>query len=196
MKLLRWALVALVALFSTFNLQAKTFSLGITAGSSHPDYNLQGYRGAINNYTGFHVGVGATLKAAFISLSPELIYTNNRFDIDDSLVLGDGCEVRDHRLDVPVVVGINFLGPLMLEAGPVFTVYNEAKASYYNRWNYTDNLGRITPEIGYVVGLKLSIADKVVLGARYYGYSDDYQFADSGYYIRTHSYALTAGFNF
>lgn len=197
MKLLRWSLLTAAILFSTFNTQAKTFSLGVMGGSSHPDYNLQGYRSAIENYTGFHVGVGATLKVPFLSVSPEFIYTNNRFEINDSSVLGARCEVRDQRLDVPVVVGVNLLSAFIIEAGPVFSIYNEAKASYYgsNR-NYTDNLGRIAPEMGYLLGLKLSIADKLMLGARYYGHVDDYRFADSGYNIRSHSYALSIGYNF
>lgn len=195
MRTLRVAIVAVFILFSTMNLHAEGFSFGITAGSSHSDYKLRGEHGAISNHTGFHVGAGATFKVPILSISPEVIYTNNRFEVKDSYILGDRCDVRDQRVDIPIVVGINFLGPLQLEAGPVFTVYSEADAAYardsYRTWN---SLGCINSNMGYVVGLKLSIMDKVMLGTRFYGQGDYSDFANSGYQIKSYSYAFSIGF--
>lgn len=194
MRLLRLALLAVALFVSTNTLLAQPFSLGISGGSSHSDYNLRGYRGAITNRTGFHVGVGASLKIPIFTISSELIYTNNKFDISDPKVMGSQCEVRDQRLDVPVLVGLNILGPLIIEAGPLFTIYDRADVAYNGAIDYTENIGRILPEKGYVVGLKLALGEKVQLGARYYGSADSYRFSNSGYDIRSNSYTLSIGF--
>ncbi len=166
MKLLKVALAAAAILLVTVSAHAKVVSFGLSAGSVNTQYRIDGYDAYTYRY-GYHIGAGLSFQVPFVSISPEVVYTSSYFDVENSYLFGGRCEVRDQRVDIPVVVGLNMLGPVGFEAGPVFSVYNEAEASYYGGSSGYESFGRIHPEVGYMLGVNLTIAQRVVLGARY-----------------------------
>lgn len=197
MKLLKVAFLATAILCCAFSAQAKTeakvLSFDLSAGSVNSQYRIDGYNATTYRY-GYHVGAGLTFKIPILSISPEIRYSNSSFDVETSQLFGDRCEVRDQRIDVPVVVGLNLLGPIRLEAGPVFSIYNKAEASYYGGVNDTESFGRIHPELGYMLGVNMTIARTVVVGARFNGQFEAQRMNYYNYKVRCNSYYLTLGF--
>ncbi|MFI3289104.1 MAG: outer membrane beta-barrel protein [Rikenellaceae bacterium] len=194
MKLLKVALAATLILFSTLSTQAEVVSLGLMGGSNITNYNIKGY-GTISSKSGYNVGAGVIFKVPVISISPEMIYSSSNFKINNSAIFESKAEVYDRRLDIPVVVGLNIFTPFTVEAGPVFTVYNEAKVSYSGS-SSKRSLGRIHPDMGYVLGVKLTLLQKVMIGARLYEHFDYHSFGDSGYNLRSHVYSFSIGYIF
>ncbi|MFI3247553.1 MAG: hypothetical protein R3Y39_00295 [Rikenellaceae bacterium] len=190
MKLLKVAFCAAIFLIISLSAKAEIVSFNFSAGSTSTYYNIDGYSTWDNR--GYNISAGLTFGLPIISISPEVVYTNNSFYVDNPYIFGDYCDIRDHRLDIPVVVGLNFLGPLVLEAGPVFTVYNEAIASYYHY--SSGNLGRIHPDMGYLLGAKVTLFDKVMFGARYNGQFGSRRIDYYGHDVRSHSYTFIIGF--
>lgn len=69
--------------------------------------------------TGFHIGVFGKYGRN-LYLRPELLYTKTKSDYD-----GDKFDVN--KLDLPVLVGIEILGPLFIQAGPAFQYIMNSK---------------------------------------------------------------------
>lgn len=63
--------------------------------------------------TGFHAGVFAQFEILGIFLQPELMYTELNTDYDTF-------EYKLSKIDAPVLLGLNVLGPLNIKAGPSF----------------------------------------------------------------------------
>lgn len=192
MKRLTVAYLVAILLVSTLSARAEIVSFGLLAGSSNAQYKIQGYS-AISNRAGYQIGADITFQTPLISISPEVLYTNNKFKLQNSDILGAKCEVRDQSIDIPIVLGISFLGPFILEAGPVFSVYSDAHATFYGDYSMM-NLGRIRPSMGYLAGVKLKLFNKIILGARYHGHRDYHSFGNNGYNIRSHSYSVSVGY--
>jgi len=66
---------------------------------------------------GYHVGVFGKLDLPIIYIRPELIYTKTKssYSVD-----GESNDYNISKLDLPLLVGINIIGPLNLFAGPAF----------------------------------------------------------------------------
>jgi len=66
---------------------------------------------------GYHFGVWGKWDLMNIYLRPELVYskTKSSYDID-----GDSQDYDVSKLDMPVLLGINVIGPLHIFAGPAF----------------------------------------------------------------------------
>lgn len=67
---------------------------------------------------GYHLGVFGKVPLGPVYLRPELNYTNLKSEINS-------VQLVTQRLDAPVLVGINVLGPLTVFAGPSFHYYLE-----------------------------------------------------------------------
>lgn len=65
------------------------------------------------NKTGYHLGLFSQFEVLGIFLRPELMYTqlNTEYKTFD---------YRMNKIDAPVLVGVNILGPLNIKAGPSF----------------------------------------------------------------------------
>lgn len=76
------------------------------------------------NKTGFHAGVFAQFEVLGIFIQPELMYTelNTEYSTFD---------YKLSKIDAPVLVGLNVLGPLNIKAGPSFqyVLANKAEGS-------------------------------------------------------------------
>ena len=64
---------------------------------------------------GYHVGVFGKIELAKIYIRPEAIYTRttSNYDVD-----GTSTDFNISKIDVPVLLGINLIGPLHVFAGP------------------------------------------------------------------------------
>jgi hypothetical protein len=65
------------------------------------------------NKTGYHLGGFAKFEFLGIFLQPELVYTRLNTEYDTF-------EYKIDKIDAPLLVGLNVLGPLNIKAGPSF----------------------------------------------------------------------------
>lgn len=66
---------------------------------------------------GYHVGIFGKIELAKIYIRPEAIYTStsSSYEVD-----GTSTDLKITKIDVPVLLGINLIGPLHVFAGPAF----------------------------------------------------------------------------
>ncbi|MDX1543425.1 MAG: outer membrane beta-barrel protein [Christiangramia sp.] len=78
------------------------------------------------NKTGFHAGLFAQFEIVGIFLQPELMYTELNTEYSDF-------DYKLSKIDAPVLLGINLLGPLNIKAGPSFqyVLKNEIEDAAY-----------------------------------------------------------------
>lgn len=117
------------------------------------------------NNVGFNVGLSlkANLPMAFF-LMPELYYTTFKNEFTDP-VSNTTFNVKNNRIDLPVLVGHKVLGDMLgVFIGPVAS-YNLAKEDTFNDFkeNARDNF-----TVGYQFGAQLEIK-KLLINARYEG---------------------------
>ncbi|MBT8294968.1 MAG: PorT family protein, partial [Gramella sp.] len=110
------------------------------------------------NKTGFHAGVFAQFEILGIFLRPELLYTelNTEYSTFDYKV---------SKIDAPVLVGVNVLGPLNIKAGPSFQyiLKNELENSTFSIGDVDDEIS-----VGYQLGAGLDLG-KLEFDIRYEG---------------------------
>lgn len=107
---------------------------------------------------GYHAGLFAQFEVMGIFLRPELVYTKLNTEYKDF-------DYAVSKLDAPVLVGLNVLGPLNIKAGPSFQYILK------NELENTDlEIGDVENEIsvGYQLGLGLDFG-RLEFDARYEG---------------------------
>jgi hypothetical protein len=67
---------------------------------------------------GYHVGAFAKFKFAGLFLQPEIVYT--RLTTDYGKSVNADADYKFSKLDIPVLLGIDVVGPLSLKVGPAF----------------------------------------------------------------------------
>ena len=108
--------------------------------------------------TGYHLGVFAKLEFLGIFLQPEVVYTRLSTEYDQF-------DYNIDKIDAPVLVGINVLGPLNIKAGPSFQYILKNELENTNL-SISDVENEIT--VGYQVGLGLEFGN-LGFDARYEG---------------------------
>lgn len=107
--------------------------------------------GAPKDNLGYHLGLFGKVNLGPVFLRPELNYTNLKSEINS-------VQLQTQRLDAPVLVGINLLGPLVsVFAGPSFHYYieDELRDFEFDKFN-----------AGYQFGVGLNLGN-VGLDLRY-----------------------------
>ena len=107
--------------------------------------------GSPKNNLGYNLGLFGKVNAGPVFLRPELNYTNLKSEINS-------VQLQTQRLDAPVLVGINLLGPLVsVFAGPSFHYYieDELRDFEFDKFN-----------AGYQFGIGLNLGN-VGLDLRY-----------------------------
>ncbi len=187
--------VTLLAL-TTLSVNAKMVGFGISAGSSHANYSIKGYDGVINNNSGFQAGASVSVHLPIVSVTPEVWYSQNNFEVNDASIMGGYGKVTSRAVDMPIVVGLSLFGPLQIELGPSFSLYDNAKADFLI--GDSADLGHVRSAVGYVAGAKLTIAKKFIIGARFNGQfggrENDFG-RGTTYDVRNYSYSFSLGFN-
>lgn len=108
--------------------------------------------------TGYHLGVFAKLEFLGIFLQPEVIYTRLNTDYGQF-------DYNIDKIDAPVLVGINVIGPLNIKAGPSFQyiLKNELENTNLSISNVENEIS-----VGYQVGMGITFGN-LGLDARYEG---------------------------
>ena len=72
------------------------------------------------NKTGFHAGVFYKAKFAGLIIQPELLYTKLNTEYTNDGVSSDVYDYELSKIDIPLLVGFDIIGPLNIKAGPSF----------------------------------------------------------------------------
>lgn len=130
------------------------------------------------NKTGFHAGFFGQFEVLGIFLRPELVYTEMNTEYSEF-------DYKLQKLDAPILLGVNVLGPLNIKAGPAFQyiLKNELE-------NTNLSIGDVENDIsvGYQLGAGLDLG-RLGFDIRYEGaFQDNQAFggnlaADSGFRI-------------
>lgn len=152
------------------------------------------------NVNGFNVGLAVKVDLPITGwfVMPEVYYTSfkNTATIDDNVKL----EAKSNRIDVPVLIGHNFLlGKLAAFVGPVAS-YNLSKDNTYE--NFEEDV-KNEFKVGYQFGAQATISN-FVISARYEGAfsKDSRKFVnkltgkDIHYDNRPSMFILGIGYNF
>ncbi|NAW52208.1 outer membrane beta-barrel protein [Elizabethkingia argentiflava] len=152
----------------SFGVRANT--LVNTSSSKWKDISsaAQGAIRSPKDNAGFNVGLSAKIKLPVISLflMPEVYYTN--FKSKSTYVEANGNQVelaaKSNRLDIPVLVGYDLIGPLSAFIGPVFSTNLSNNETFKN----FKEEGSKNFSVGYQFGANLKIS-KLIINARYEG---------------------------
>ncbi len=118
-------LIAACALASLTAFSQKDSGFGIKAGvnyGSNGDY-LESTNEALRSpeqNIGYHAGIFGKIKILKLYVRPELIYTKTKSDYNQAAL-----EIS--KLDAPVLLGLNLIGPLHIFAGPSFQYILESE---------------------------------------------------------------------
>lgn len=126
---------------------------------------VENYNTAGKNNVGFNVGLSAKIDLpASLFVMPEIYYTTIKSELDVPST-STTIEVKNNRIDVPVLLGYRVLGDTFgLFLGPVAS-YNLSTDNTYNDFieNAKDNF-----TVGYQFGAQVML-QKLILNARYEG---------------------------
>jgi hypothetical protein len=153
------ALTLITVLAISITAQAQMLQAGVKAGVSSSKVRLndvqndpQQYASA-DNITGYHAGAFARLQLLGLLFQPEAILATSGGNVevkdDPNSTLVRVEKFKFDRLDVPLLVGFNFLRVARVQAGPVasmlLTARQEGKTvkDYYDSsdWGYQAGLG-------------------------------------------------------
>lgn len=116
------------------------------------------------NKAGYHLGVFGKIEFAGIFLQPELLYTklNSRFENND---LDARYDIS--KIDVPILLGVNIIGPLNIKAGPSLQyILDDEFEANSDSFDLEDPENSIT--VGYQLGVGLELG-QLGIDLRYEG---------------------------
>ena len=115
-----------------------------------------------NSIASAHLGMFVQLKMVDFFIRPELQISQNKSDLQSL----DKIEIN--KIEIPILVGYNFLGPLSIFTGPIFQNIISIKSESLNFGDYTNNL-----TMGLQIGLRVEMG-KFGLGFRFErGFTDN-----------------------
>lgn len=121
-----------------------------------------------DNKVGYHLGVLGHLEFAGIFFQPELVYTRLTTAYDNRALGGASADYAFSKLDIPLLVGLEILGPLNIKAGPAFQVVLNNELDGGADIGDPEN----TFTVGYQLGVGLSLG-KLGFDLRYEGSFQD-----------------------
>ncbi len=143
----------------------------------------------IDNSLGYGVGISAKVDLPLIDIGPEIWYVRNTAEIDDNYRL------KSNSIDLPIIVSYCIVGPLSIEGGPSFSLLSKGK---YDTGAQNIKLDRLRPELGYVLGARLKLLDKLLIRGRFNGSfsKESVDFGDSSYDVRYNAWSVGVGIIF
>lgn len=120
--------------------------------------------GSLKSESGFNLGLYAQVDLLILYLRPELQYTNVKRSFEE-------LDVTSSRIELPLSLGYEFLGPLSVFAGPSIFYYVSNKSNIHsfdemkNKFNFGHhlgirlNLGNLSFDFRYEKGNSTVIAD-------------------------------------
>lgn len=113
-------LVAVILLIGSSALAQTAFGIkgGLNYGATGEYTNISQAAGDVmtikgEEKAGYHVGVFGKVGILGFFLQPELVYTRLNTEYDN-------LDYKVSKIDAPILVGVNILGPLHIKAGPSF----------------------------------------------------------------------------
>jgi hypothetical protein len=155
--------IVMIALMTTMQAQAgllPSLKWGVKGGM---DYQVNNFQSAVESIdiksnTGWYAGAHATLNWGMLGIRPELIYSQNNFNLE-----GIDGTIKMNKVDLPLLLELRFLGLLSLHAGPTFNIMNNTSGTSEGaQWDIK------RPTIGYAAGVEVEIW-KIAISARYNG---------------------------
>ena len=186
-----------VLLFVSIGFAAQAqFALGIKGGLSSSGVDVKNAKNTFNqlkdsdNIAGYHLGAFTRVKVSNIFLQPEAYFATSggkleRTDLQTNTV--DEVKARFTRLDVPIMVGLNFLKIARVQAGPVASVIVGSKIGDERVKDYLNKT-----DWGYQVGVGLDISN-ITLDARYENLKRDYTNQGSSFDLSNQQIILSLG---
>lgn len=169
---MRKTILTMIAVLAiSITAQAQLFQAGVKAGVSSSKVKLSDVQNSpqqyatADNITGYHAGAFVRLQLLGLLLQPEAILATSggkvevKDDPNSTLVRVE--KFKFDRLDVPLLVGFNFLRVARVQAGPVASMLLTARQEGRTIKDYYDN-----SDWGYQVGLGVDIGS-ITLDARY-----------------------------
>jgi hypothetical protein len=117
------------------------------------------------NLYGIEAGVYAKLQVSPFYIKPIALYNFRRGTVDysDASNQSQSSDVTLHKIEVPVLLGLHIVGPLNIEAGPVYNYLLSVSDNYNSQ---TVDVGR--NGLGYRAGANLELG-ALMLGLSYQG---------------------------
>ncbi len=178
-------------LFAQTASYALGMDVGLEFGVSNSNFKFIDGGPQIDNEVGFCVGGSAKMDLVIVTVGPEIWYSRNTATINSDY-LGSPLTIKSNSLDLPLVASLSLLGPLKVEVGPSFSLINHARVTYDGD-KY--KMGGIKPDMGYVVGAKVTILGILMVSARYNGHFTDksVDFIDTQLNMRADTYTFSVG---
>jgi hypothetical protein len=154
---------------------SQMFKFGIKAGgqtTTVPTYDISTGTTNITNIEdwqwGFHGGVFARIKIAFLTLQPEVVFVSNSFDysVSEGGVPAVPKSQTFNRLAIPLLLGVK-LGPIRINAGPAAAVQIGSPEALVADPNF-ENMYK-SALWGYQAGLGIDLFKKLTVDARFAG---------------------------
>jgi hypothetical protein len=154
--------------------KAQSSTTGITVGATTTSVNITNTGNSFtntikgNNITGFEAGLFERFNLGPVFIKPELLVgykggTATYYNSDGSV---NTSKFDYGNIEVPFLFGLRILGPIRIEAGPV---YNWIYMTQYNE----DNSIKVDPSgLGYRVGANIEIGP-INLGMAYQGLTNN-----------------------
>ncbi|MES2589656.1 MAG: hypothetical protein V4622_11805 [Bacteroidota bacterium] len=136
---------------------------GVTTSAVEIKHVDRGFTDVINgnNIMGYEAGVFLKYKASSLYIKPMAIYN---YQSGHVTYQGETVSYTANKVGIPVLFGLNLVGPVSLEAGPVYNYLVDVTRDFegQNTWNYGKN------GLGYRAGLALDFGP-LILNASYEG---------------------------
>jgi hypothetical protein len=178
MKTLRKILLPLALVFFSWQAGAQSISGGIMAGVSTGSVKITNIPNSLvntiegNDIMGYQLGLYMKLNAGPFYAKPELLldHRSGEVDIKSEMTPTESENFTMNRLQVPVMFGLELLGPVAIEAGPVYNkvlsvteTFNDEKVSIKQggvgyRVGGVVELGRVGLSVHYQ-GLKINSSE-------------------------------------
>ncbi len=183
------AAAALLATVAVTDSKAQGVRLGVKGGANLSNLsgsfdNKDGYDNKFGFHGGLMLNVGL-LDDGFLSLQPEVLYSQKGYSYDNSYAFGTARNEGDvtyNYIDVPVLLKVK-AGNLFFEGGPQYSYLLKVKdesvrtlgGTIVNRTPTEQNLDNVNRnEFGYVAGLGFQSETGLMLGLRYNGAITDF----------------------
>lgn len=168
--------IALLLLFAGITTAASAqlvgVKWGVLAGMNVSDYSFKDERIDIENKLGWQAGLTASVKVAFLTIDPQLLFIRQTLDVTVPSAKGSA-KLKTSSIDLPVTVGVTLLGPLRLFAGPVFTIMNKCDGNLPFADERDFDLTNLRSTLSYVVGAEVRLFKRLRADIRYNGQFKD-----------------------
>jgi hypothetical protein len=197
MKAIKQIVYGLTVLFTIgpFFTQAQMLSGGVVGGVSTGEVRMENIGDGFNdvvtgdNILGFEAGVFLKLKAGPIYIKPMALYNHQSGHVtfnDESVAY------RANKVGVPIMFGLKILGPISIEAGPVYNYLVDVTQDFGDDrrdWDVGHN------GLGYRAGLAFDFGP-LMLNASYEGMTYDLGSSNQTGFREPHKLIFGAGLKF